>query len=540
MKHKKCSFTRKEIMKKILFLITSLTLLFCLGWRKTVQAEAYYESIELYESHPVDTPFATVLLKGYYIIGTYPYAISRDNFKGNFSYELVQGKQEISLEDFKKTGPLDLPEKIIQEELIDIFNTYFNDTDKVGAMILKVHSSAVFFTDINYSYSLTALSILTEEINSDPTLAGNKHHFTSIDHPISIDELKARYSAEDNVDKTITNRLTLETNYDPEHRRLGSFYVSVKVSDSAGNETAIFDIIEYKDFIPPKINFLDDDAEINIEVNTELSMEDIHKHFLISDNYTPEQDIIKFYTDMDHLKNNLNKLGRYRYKLSARDLDGSCSDAILYINIVDTTKPTISLKGGGDTILTNHVLQEEEILALFEVSDNYYDLSPADLVIVSNTCTGEEGKEYVLTLSLTDGSNNTREETFKYILNDTHSPIIRVEKTLFLPLGKTFSNSELLQMLKEAGIISMDAVDVSFSYDTAIFNSEGVYDIKYTEITKDGKQIEGNVILNIFTPIQIPHKNTTRNYHYLWLLLLIPLISSGIIFYIKFKKHEKI
>ena len=85
MKHKKCSFTRKEIMKKILFLITSLTLLFCLGWRKTVQAEAYYESIELYESHPVDTPFATVLSKGYYIIGTYPYAISRDNFKGNFS-----------------------------------------------------------------------------------------------------------------------------------------------------------------------------------------------------------------------------------------------------------------------------------------------------------------------------------------------------------------------------------------------------------------------------------------------------------------------
>mgnify|MGYP001026664671 FL=1 len=243
---------------------------------------------------------------------------------------------------------------------------------------------------------------------------------------------------------------------------------------------------------------------------------------------------------MDHLKNNLNKLGRYRYKLSARDLDGSCSDAILYINIVDTTKPTISLKGGGDKIQTNHVLQEEEILALFEVSDNYYDLSPADLVIVSNTCTGEEGKEYVLTLSLTDGSNNTREETFKYILNDTHSPIIRVEKTLFLPLGKTFSNSELLQMLKEAGIISMDAVDVSFSYDTAIINSEGVYDIKYTEITKDGKQIEGNVILNIFTPIQIPHKNTTRNYHYLWLLLLIPLISSGIIFYIKFKKHEKI
>ena len=75
-------------------------------------------------------------------------------------------------------------------------------------------------------------------------------------------------------------------------------------------------------------------------------------------------------------------------------------------------------------------LQEEEILALFEVSDNYYDLSPADLVIVSNTCTGEEGKEYVLTLSLTDGSNNTREETFKYILM-IHILLLSVLKKLY-------------------------------------------------------------------------------------------------------------
>ena len=111
---------------------------------------------------------------------------------------------------------------------------------------------------------------------------------------------------------------------------------------------------------------------------------------------------------------------------------------------MDTTKPTISLKGGGDKIQTNHVLQEEEILALFEVSDNYYDLSPADLVIVSNTCTGEEGKEYVLTLSLTDGSNNTREETFKYILEKEK---ILASETIFID-----DNKDNVKMANKEGI----------------------------------------------------------------------------------------
>lgn len=528
-------------MKKVLLLSSIFILFFCIGLEKKVHADAYYNPMELYESYLVEKPFATVLPEGYYLIGTYPYTSSKDNFKGDFTYYHIDNKDIVDIEDIKKTGPLDLPENIIQSDLIDEFNCFFDEISIFGASVVKVNSSAVFFTDLKDSYTLTVFTILTAELNSNPSIAGNKHHFTSIDHPISLEDLKARYTAEDNVDKNISNRIIMDTNYDPEHRRLGSYYVSIKVSDSAMNETSIFDIIECKDFIPPTISFLDQKQEITIEVNTDFKLEDAQKHFLVSDNYDQEKDIKKYYTDIDNYLQNHQKLGTYRYKLLALDSDGSSNEAVLHINIVDRTKPTITLKGGGDTIYSDHVLQTEEILALFDVSDNYYNVSPADLKIISNTCEGIEGTEYLLTLSLTDGSNNTQEKIFKYYLNDTHSPIIRVEKTLFLPLGKQFTNSELLNMLKDAGIISQDAIDVSFSYDISIIDNEGCYTINFIETTQQGDKIEGSVTLNVFAPIQPNTVTNTKNCsNYYWLLLLIIPIIGGVPLIYKFKKHEKI
>lgn len=525
-------------MKKILLLSTVLTLFFCLGLKKTVYADAYYSSIEMYETDNINGPFAFTMSEGYYIVGAFPYILSKDNFKGDYIYYHTDIKENVDMEDIKKTGTLKLPETILQSELIDDFNSSFVSMPQVGAVVLKVNSSAVYYSDIDTEYTLSTYALLTSELNTDPSYAGNKHHFTSIDQPLSIENLKGRYSAEDNVDGNITNRISLETNYDPSHIRLGKYYVSVKVKDSANHETSVFDIIECMDFIPPKISFLDNTSEITVEVNTGFQIKDAQNHFLVSDNYTKDTQIQKSYVDMNKFK---QELGTYNYKLLAKDSSFNLSEAILKIHVVDTTKPTISLKESGDTIYADHVLEDEEIRALFDVSDNYYTLSPEDLKIVSNTCTGIEGAEYELTLSLTDGSNNSQEITVKYYLSDTQSPIIRVEKTLFLPLGQSFSNKQILDKLKEAGIISPDATNVSFSYDPNCINTEGCYEIKYIETTQDGEEIEGTIMLNVFSPYEtIPSSSSNSNLNYLWLLLiLIPIISVGILFKIRTKKNEK-
>lgn len=525
-------------MKKILLLSTVLTLFFCLGLKKTAYADAYYSSIEMYETDNINGPFAFTMSEGYYIVGAFPYILSKDNFIGDYIYYHTDIKENVDMEDIKKTGPLKLPETILQSELIDDFNSSFVSMPQVGAVVLKVNSSAVYYSDIDSEYTLSTYALLTSELNTDPSYAGNKHHFTSIDQPLSIENLKGRYSAEDNVDGNITNRISLETNYDPSHIRLGKYYVAVKVKDSANHETSVFDIIECMDFIPPKISFLDNTSEITVEVNTGFQIKDAQNHFLVSDNYTKDTQIQKSYVDMNKFK---QELGTYNYKLLAKDSSFNLSEAILKIHVVDTTKPTISLKESGDTIYADHVLEDGEIRALFDVSDNYYTLSPEDLKIVSNTCTGIEGAEYELTLSLTDGSNNSQEITVKYYLSDTQSPIIRVEKTLFLPLGQSFSNKQILDKLKEAGIISPDATNVSFSYDPNCINTEGCYEIKYVETTQDGEEIEGTIMLNVFSPYEtIPSSSSNSSLNYLWLLLiLIPIISVGILFKIRTKKNEK-
>ncbi len=529
-------------MKKNMLFLAIFFLIFCLRINNTLKADAYTEALEVMEGDFVDTPYAQTLTKGYYAIGTRPYVTSIENFKGDFSYYHVDPKNQITMDDIRKVGPIDIEENILQRDLVDTFNIFFKDyIREFGATILKVHSSAVFFTN-GEEYTAEIMGVLTKQPNSDTSIAGNMSHFSSIDHPLSLASLKERYQATDNVDGNITNRLQFETNYNPDKPLLGSYYFIVKATDNAGHEACAIDIIHIKDFIPPVISFKDNKSEIDIEVNSSFSVEDAKKYFSATDNYTPKEQLRYSYTD--NFSKHMNKLGNYSYTCYVQDSDHNQSRATLKINIVDTTKPTIILNGGGDTIYSDHVLEDNEILALFSVSDNYYTISNSQIQITSNTCTGKQGTEYRITLRVTDGSNNTQEQTFKYYLTDMESPIIMVEKTLYLPLGSYYTNKEILNMLKTAGIISNDAIDVSLIYNDFHTDKEGSYEITYVETLADGKTNEGKIHIHVFSPVEPDYPNlneTESTYNSLWylLLLLLPLSFIPIIFFIRHKKYGK-
>lgn len=525
-------------MKKVIYLIVSLILFFYLGINKSIFTNANEEIIKIYEEDDLDWYSVTILTSGYYLFGCNGTQIDEQFFKGDFDY-FFQEEGSYSLEYQMIEENLNIPYDV---DLSIVGTPFLNDWGSVsvyrnGIRIIHVKSYAVFFTE-GEVVSITCYGMLEQTPNTNTSISGNMTHFVDYDHPLSIEEIQSRYHATDNVDGEITNQLVFETNYNPSHIDIGSFYIILHVKDSAGHTTYTADKIIVKDFTPSSIQLLH--KEYTIEVHTMFTSADAKNFFTATDNQTPQKNIHWEY--QDNYQNHFNTIGTYTITGTANDYENNRSSEILTIHVVDTTKPIISLLAGGDKIIADHILSDEEIRGLLKVTDNYYSLSNTQIQIVENTCTGDQGKEYRIKVSIKDESNNIGETILKYYLTDTESPIIMVENVLYIPLGATYTNEQIIQMLKEAGIVQSQNTDVTItSIDEIVTDKEGTYEITYVETRKDGIKKEGKVKLNIFSPVENSKENSLEKKINAWyfLLLILPALITITTIILFHKKHEK-
>lgn len=525
-------------MKKLKLLFVILALIFCFGIKKSIPADAHGELIKIYEEDDLDIYSATILNSGYYFFGCAGTQIDKSFFCGDFDYYYqTPGSYCVEYQMIEENLqiPANVDLTIIGTPFREIYEDHIIHSN--GIRVLHVKSYAVFFTSFEV-VSISCYGIQEQAPNTNTSIAGNMTHFVDYDHPISIEEIQSRYHATDNVDGDITNRLKFETNYDPSHLDIGTYYILIHVTDSAGHITYAADKIRVKDFTPPSIQLTK--QEQTIEVHTVFTSADAKKCFTATDNQTKQKYIHWEY--QDNYQSQYDKVGTYTIIGTANDLEQNFSSATLTIHVVDTTKPEISLLAGGDNIIADHILSDDEIRGLLKVTDNYYSLSNSNIQILENTCTGEQGKEYRIKVSITDGSNNVGEKVLKYYLTDTESPIIMVEKTIYIPLGASYTNEQIIQMLKEAGIIQAQSLNVSISStEQMTMDKEGSYEITYIETLQDGSKKEGKVKLNVFSPIEASTENPSNQKIHSWyyLLLILPILVAVTIMVLFNKKHEK-
>ncbi|MDE6584124.1 MAG: hypothetical protein K2K15_01855 [Anaeroplasmataceae bacterium] len=518
-------------MKKIKAIVVTLTLFFCLGYFNQ-QANASQSVVEIFIEEEIENT-AVVLNSGYYILGIPNYEIE-DVIKGDYDYAYLKQNDIVYRQDFEYTiGCQDAN----VDDLISHFNNAYNKTlmRNCGAYIFKVNSYAAFYTNECIDF-ISLVYQPTQSPNMNASIAGNMTHFVDIDHPLSLETIKSRYTASDNVDGVITSRLHFETNYDPNKAILGKYYILVSVKDSANHEAVIVDLIWVKDFTGPVLTL--STKEVFKEVKTPFTSEDAKKLFSAKDNCTDSGKIR--YEFEDNYNNQYNTLGHYTIKAKAYDAENNCSnEEVLTIHIEDTTDPVITLKDGGDTIISNHPMEISEIQALLKVTDNYFELSPKNIQITHN-CNGEQGKEFEIIATIVDGEGNEGMARFKYYLTDTIAPIIMVQNALYIPLGVSYTNEQIIQMLEDAGIIDIQTTNVS-AYDLVPTDEKEIYPIRDTEVLEDRSTDEGAVMLNIFKPVETLEieGNETHKSWYFFLLIPIFIIGAGGYFLYHRKKYEK-
>lgn len=528
-------------MKKIKIIFVAVLTFFSLGLTTSSHAEIEKaQFVKLYEKEEVNRNNTKVLNQGYFIFGSlYGEDLIGENFVGDLStYYVPSGTNEITTQDFKNSLGMELDETFFKERLIEPFMTTFgkNNINENGVYFVRVYSYGAFTTNANDFTNLTAYGLYCTVPNESQDKAGNKTHIVNVDHPISIEEIKSRYQAIDNVDEDITNKMTFDTNYYKNYFDIGTYYVYVTITDSNHNTATAMDTIQVIDFVPPQLNLSKEIHEI--EVHTPFTTQEAKAFFSATDNHSSGWNLGIYYTDL--YQNQYDTVGTYTISAYACDYGQNRSETKeLEIRVVDTTKPEISLVAGGDTIISNRILTENEIKALLQVTDNYYSISNQEIEIKSNNCNGEQGVEFQIVAQVRDGSGNLAENTFKYYLTDTTAPIILVKKTIYIPLGTTYTNDQIIQMLRDAGIISQDATHVDLTSTISSFDQEGIHQLSYVETLPDGTIQEGTANLAIFHPAETTKTNSNSSISpWYYVLFVLPMILV-IPFLVLKKKHEK-
>ncbi len=440
-------------MKKLLLLSSLVCFIFCLPF-KNMKADAIpILSYDIFcEDYNLQNEDFMQFDAGFYIIASLDDYIVQNVFYGDL--EAYAFDQNLSSLTAEKIVNLFVNSQKDKEQYKNIFQNLLLEFQKFpysfsyGGYVIAVYSQAVLYSHepIYELYGTCAKSKLDQ---SEANIAGKGTHVVNISSPTSLETIQKKYSATDNADGTI-DTLSFISNYSLNNLKLGTYFILVTAIDSSKNKICAVDKILVEDFDAPIIVL--SRSEIIIEVNTPYSLTSAEEYFSVTDNCTIDSKITKTW----HYPKNFStsQLGEYRLGLTAIDeRNNTSAKKELVIQVIDSIAPTIKIKNNMDRIISDKELTKAEILSYLEVEDNYdTSLTTDDIEILENTCTGQAGKIYNIQVKLQDSSGNCTILDIPYDYRDTKAPIIFVVDVLYLDSTKNYTPSEILAMLKEAGI----------------------------------------------------------------------------------------
>lgn len=276
--------------------------------------------------------------------------------------------------------------------------------------------------------------VITIERDPDKGIANGEYHIT-IDYHDAVTQL---YSINSGLQETYTGVITLSDE--------GNYSIVATGIDEANN------------FHSAKVEFIIDKTDPTIELNGDEIDHEVGTEYtetaIATDNFDED---VKPVSDIDTAVD-FNNLGSYTVTYTATDDAGNTATKTRVINIVDTTKPVITLKGNNkvDVAMGNNYTDEGAT-----IRDNYD--TEIELSVNNPVDTTVPG-EYVVTYNATDSSGNkaievTRKVTVYPNIIDVKVP----DFTVLLP--KDYGNPVLIKLSAEATSTVLDL--------SALLNADG-------------------------------------------------------------------
>lgn len=281
--------------------------------------------------------------------------------------------------------------------------------------------------------------------------------------------------------KTGVNRTflsTVNTSYVKEYKIY--FEVYFEAYDLRNQAQIIFNVI---DDVKPMISYI---PTYKIQVGQPLP--DFKKYLVFSDNYDDKDLLI---IDVDESKIIKNQVGTYPVTYTIRDTSQNSQSYEVFIDIIDSVPPVISLKKPMIVDVDSHF----DHGLFINVTDNY-DVF-VDVIIQDEMVDYSHIGTYPITIIAKDTSNNMSQETFLISIVDQISPII-VLKTypepieVFDEITDDLLKNYILSVEDNYDDLTVDDIKISHDID---HQRVGTYKIFYSVVDRSSNIT--NVSLNI-------------------------------------------
>lgn len=286
-----------------------------------------------------------------------------------------------------------------------------------------------------------------------PAFIGNSVILVNVDQPLTVAEILESFTAYDAISGDVTSSIAVIANtYTPNQNVIGTYAMTLRASDQAGNQTTVTFSIRVVDVTKP---VLTGPSELIVAYPNVRTMQSILAEFSSSDNYDEPGTVAITVESNDYLGNE-SELGDYTIVLKTEDSSGNVAKKTLVVRVQDRAEPMIS--GPSSISIGYHLIYTEaEILALYSVEDDHDgDLSDFLRITVNPYSANPSAiGSYLLWLEVADTTGNETMKPLMIHVVDLIGPIVYYDTSVLTVYNNTILLlSDITKLLIACNVLS--------------------------------------------------------------------------------------
>ncbi len=336
---------------------------------------------------------------------------------------------------------------------------------------------------------------------SEPEFQGEGLLVLDYDDTLYLDEIIGTYiTAYDEIDGDLTDDIEVVSDtYTGHEDTVGEYSVAMEVFDSSGNGAAFDLTIKIQDTNPPEII---GSNVIEVSVDDQKSLADlIDGHFEFYDGHDGE---IETYSILkDDYSDHKDELGDKEVRIMIEDSSENQTELLFRVRIKDETPPTIEGPSAYDVYLSES-LHEDDLYALFEVSDNHTEASEIDFSITSETHPSalDEIGQYTLIFKAIDESGNEASHELNIEIIDDVKPTLEgpnhIEISYQQSLDFETLKSDLVVEDNHCDLSQADITILTHDYEAEV---PGTYEIDYKVSDSSGNKAYHTTVIHVIDDV---------------------------------------
>ena len=287
--------------------------------------------------------------------------------------------------------------------------TYDPSNRKIGVFNIIVYAA-------DSAGNKTSATITVNVVDTTAPIASASNKTQPNNNKLSDEEILALVEATDNYysSKDLSKSIILNE-YSANYTRPGRYQVKVRVTDPSTRYTDVVFYITVNDVVKPTITGVNKTQPNNVK----LSEAELLALFTASDDVSTN--LRKELIENDYILN-YTRPGRYNVTCRVYDEANNYSDATITITVEDKGAPTITGTNKNQSYTTK--LTQEELLALFTVSDDVSTNLRKEIITDDYTENYSKKGIYTVTCRVYDEANNYKDASITITVEDKIPPIV--------------------------------------------------------------------------------------------------------------------